>query len=103
MAGTKAISSPSFIIRKDGKYYLTAGVLEYDPEKAKGDLTLQQGCDEVKKAFEAAKKKHQAAEVVFGTLTASAQTQPRHRVNFAADMAGAQTNNDIAGAQTGND
>ena len=55
-----ASSSPNFIIEHDGRYYVTVGVLEYNPA-AKG-LTDEQkrGIEDVRKMFDSGQKEYPA-------------------------------------------
>lgn len=59
-----ALSKPSFLIEKDGRYYLTVAVLEYDPEAVTTDAQ-RSGVQEVQRLFEECRVKggSQACEV----------------------------------------
>ena len=62
IAGRKpALSSPSFIIEKDVRFYVTVAVVEYDPQAA--DLTAEQkkGVAEVQTMFEQAQQQQGSA------------------------------------------
>lgn len=50
---TEALTSPSFIIEQNGRFYVTVAVLEYDPNAA--DMTDEQkrGVEQIKEMFEA--------------------------------------------------
>ena len=55
-----ASSSPNFIIEHDGRFYVTVGVLEYDP--ATKGLTDEQkrGIEDVRKMFNSGQKEYPA-------------------------------------------
>lgn len=50
-----ALSSPSFIVERGGRFYVTLAVLEYDPDAA---VTPEQkrGVEQIRDMFEAAQK-----------------------------------------------
>lgn len=78
MAKTIGLTSPSFIVESNGKYYLTLSVLEYDPEKARDDMTLAKGVDQIRNAYNGVATKLGSVEVVMNAqMMNAAQTEPR--------------------------
>lgn len=77
MATVFGLSDPTFVIAKDGKYYLTLSVLEYDPAAIGASASLKAGVAAIAAAFNAGQK-FEAAVVAFSMVTSAAQTRPRH-------------------------